>query len=197
MGCRSCRCRARAVDRGRGGDAARRGEGAELSQSASGPAGDVCKREGRGSGIGASPGDVLSDSNGRRRSVRWGRDGNGWGARCRDESSGWRGVQKRPQQICPSPAILGASSRATPALIDKAPVAEKHLANRGFLLRPFWHRAPYHHPEQLSHSTFTLKHPPSRAAPLPVLHFWPPPAPPTRRPGIALQPATNAAARAN
>ena len=32
----------------------------------------------------------------------------------------------------------------------------------------FLHRASFHHPEQLSHSTFLLKHPPSRAAPLPV-----------------------------
>ena len=79
----------------------------------------------------------------------------------------------------------------------KARGAQNYLRNRELLFGTFWQRAPYHHPEQLSHSSFLLKHPPSRAAPLPVLHFWPPQAPPTRRPGIALQPATSAAARSN
>ena len=53
---------------------------------------------------------------------------------------------------------------------------------------------PCRHPEQLSHSTFLLKHPPSRAAPLPVLHLKFSSGLPTRRPKIALQPANNGGA---
>ena len=57
---------------------------------------------GVGSGIGASAGDVLSDSSGRRRSARRWWDGNGRGARCRDDSRRSRGVPKSCCQKCPS-----------------------------------------------------------------------------------------------
>ena len=86
---------------------------------------------GVGSGIGDSPGDVLSDSSGRRRSVRRGRDGNCQGARCRDDSRSRSGGQKTSKQKCLSPALWSGSGRATPSLVGSPRIQVRSSTNSG------------------------------------------------------------------